>query len=395
MFFFGAIQIVAAMAWWLFHLTGTFVMWHAPSNSTIAPAWAHAWLLLYGTFPFFIFGFLMTAGPSWLGAGKTPRAVFVPAACSMAAGLALVYAGLTASAALVAAGAFLHFSGWLWGYAALVRMLAKHWNANARYALVIFTFLGLGLIGDFVFAASAAMDAFDYVPLVLHGAVWFFLMPVFLGVATRMVPFFSSRILGPQVDYKPAWARPLLIAGSIAHGVLAANGLDALLWIVDVPLASIVLHLTLAWGLGRSSGVRLLAVLHLSLAMLAAALLLYGFLSLAVAVGLTSRVGFAPMHLAVIGFFAAMLLGMVSRVSLGHSGHALEADALTWSCYHGVLAAAVLRAAAELARPYPASNWLMIAAAMTWLAAFGVWAWRYVPMYTSPRVDAPQAVGKS
>jgi uncharacterized protein involved in response to NO len=392
MFFFGALQIVAAMAWWLAWLTGAYVSRHAPLPATVAPQWAHAWLLLYGAFPFFIFGFLMTAVPNWLGAGKMPRTAYVPSACTMAAGLVLVYAGLGVDRALVALGVSAHFAGWLWGYGSLVRMLAKHWNANARYAIVIFAFLGLGLAGDAVFAWSVAAGSFGYVPLALHGAVWFFLMPVFLGVSTRMVPFFSGRILGSDVDYKPTWARPALIVGTIAHGVLAANALDAWLWAVDLPLAGIVLHLATRWGLGRSNGVRLLAVLHVSLAMLAAAFLLYGLLSLGVLAGVLPRVGLAPLHLAVIGYFAAMLLGMVSRVTLGHSGRALEADALTWMCYLGVLAAAVLRAAAELARATPLGTPLMLAAAAVWLAAFGVWVWRYAPMYLAPRADAPQPV---
>lgn len=395
MFFFGALQTVAAMAWWLVYLTGATVSWHAPLPATIAPTWAHAWLLLYGTFPFFIFGFLMTAGPNWLGAGKTQRSAFVPSACAMAAGLVLVYAGASVDRRLVAAGAFLHFAGWLWGYAALVRMVVKHWNANARYALVIFAFLGMGLAGDAVFALSAAAGSYEYVPPALHGAVWFFLMPIFLGVSTRMVPFFSSRVLGAGVDYKPAWARPALIAGTLLHGVLSANRRDELMWIADLPLAVIVLHLALRWGLGRSAGVRLLAVLHVSLAMLAAAFLLYAALSAGVALGYVATIGLAPLHLAVIGYFASMLLGMVSRVSLGHSGRALEADALTWACYLAVLAAAVLRAVAELARASPAGPWVMLGAAAVWLAAFGVWTWRYVPMYLSPRADAPQPLRRS
>ena len=83
-----------------------------------------------------------------------------------------------------------------------------------------------------------------------------------------------------------------------------------------------------------------------------------------------------------------MTLGMVSRVSLGHSGRALEADTLTWTCYLGVLAAAALRAAAEFLPGTSARAIVMFGAAVVWLAAFGVWAWRYIPMYVMPRVDA-------
>jgi uncharacterized protein involved in response to NO len=134
--------------------------------------------------------------------------------------------------------------------------------------------------------------------------------------------------------------------------------------------------------------VRLLAVLHISLAVLATALALYGVLSLCVAAGALTRIGLAPLHLLTIGYFAAMTLGMVSRVSLGHSGRALEADRWTWSCYLGVLAAAGLRAAAEFLAAAPYGRLLMVAAALVAFGSFAAWAWRYVPMYVTPRVDA-------
>lgn len=387
MFFFGALQAIAAMAWWVLDVSGGYAAWHAPYAWTVPPMWAHAWLLLYGLFPFFMFGFLMTAGPSWLGAPAPARSVYVPAALAMAAGLALFYVGLATARPVAAAGALVHLGGWLWGVSALMRMAARHWSPQARYALLIFGFVAIGVFGGAVFALSLATGDYGYAAYALHGAVWFFLLPVFLGVSTRMVPFFSSRVLGPQVDYKPGWARPVLVTGALAHGALEMGGTQHLLWLVDIPLSLAIALLVWKWGLSKSLRVRLLAVLHLSLAMLAIAFLLSGVLSLAVAAGALPRIGLAPLHLVVVGYFAATVIAMVSRVSLGHSGRALEADALTWSCYLGVMLAAVLRAAAEFLPGSTAGALLMLAAALAWLAAFGVWAMRYVPMYLRPRVD--------
>lgn len=376
------------MAWWALDLGGRYLGLYAPIAWTVPPMWAHAWLLLYGLFPFFMFGFLMTAGPNWLGAPGMPRTAFVPAALLGACGLLAVYAGLAADARAAAAGVFLHAAGWLWALAALVRMVVRHWNPNARYALMIFGFLAVGLVGDLLFAAGIAARDYSLAPAVLHGAVWFFLLPVFAGVGTRMVPFFSSRVLGPAVDYRPLWARPVLIGGAFAHGLLELVAAPQWLWLVDLPLACAVALLAWRWGIARSAGVRLLAVLHISLAVLAAAFLLSGVLSAAVAAGALERTGLAPLHLLAIGYFAAMTLGMVSRVSLGHSGRALEADRLTWGCYLGVLAAAGLRVLSELTAATALGSLFAAAAAFAWLAAFGTWAWRYVPMYVRPRVDS-------
>ena len=200
-----------------------------------------------------------------------------------------------------------------------------------------FSVLSLWVSSGTLFLPSRVLSGvYSYAAYALHGAIGFFLLPVFLGVTTRMVPFFSSRVLGPRVDYKPSWARPLLVLGALAHGGLDLAGADGWLWFVDLPMAVVVGTLACKWGLTKSFGARLLAMLHLSLAVLALAFLLSGVLSIAVAGGALGRVGLAPLHLLVVGYFAATVMGMVSRVSLGHSGRALEVDRLTWACYIGV-----------------------------------------------------------
>jgi uncharacterized protein involved in response to NO len=390
MFFCGALQAIAAVTWWTLDITGRHMHWHQPIAWTLPPSWAHAWLLLYGLFPFFIFGFLMTAGPNWLGAPKMQRSAFVPAAGLMAGGIVAVYAGLATSRALVAAGTLAHLAGWIWGVAALGAVAARHWNQNARYAIVIFTFVAIGVIGAGTFSAAVAVGSYTHVHFALHGAVWFFLLPIFAGVSTRMVPFFSSRILGPQVDYRPSWARPALMGGVVAHGAIQLLGSQSFLWIVDLPLAALIVYLALRWGLGRHGSVRLLAMLHIPLVVLACAFALYGVLSVVVASGDMAAVGLAPLHLLVIGYFSSTVIGMVSRVSLGHSGRPLAADTLTWTCYIGMIVCAVVRAGTEFAPTAETASALMLAAAAIWLAGFGVWAWRYVPMYLHPRVDAAQ-----
>jgi uncharacterized protein involved in response to NO len=206
-------------------------------------------------------------------------------------------------------------------------------------------------------------------------------------VTVRMVPFFASRVLGEHVNYRPAWARPALIGLALAHGALELAGAQGWLWLVDFPLALLVGALAWRWGFAQARHVRLLAVLHVSLAVLAGAFALSGLLSVRVATGTAHAIGLAPLHLIVIGYFAAMALGMVSRVSLGHSGRALEADRLTWYCYLGVLAAAALRVMAELAAAKAAAGPMMVLSGVAWLTAFGAWAWRYAPMYLTARVD--------
>jgi uncharacterized protein involved in response to NO len=388
MFFCGALQAIAAMSWWVFDLSARYMGWRDAIAWSIPPGWAHAWLILFGMFPFFIFGFLMTAGPNWLGAPRLGRAAYVPAAVAMAAGIATVFATLPWHRLAVAAGVTLHGLGWLWGLLALLRTALRHRNANVRYVLTVFIFFGLGLVQSFACALALATENFRLLPVALHGGVWFFLLPLYLGVSSRMVPFFSGRVLGPGVEYRPAWARPALLAGSFAHGALLLWAADTWLWAVDFPLAAAVVFLAYRWGLTRSMGVRLLAVLHISTAMLAIALALHGTASLARALGFDAHLGHGPLHLLVVGYFAAMAVGMVSRVSLGHSGRALEADRLTWACYLALLLTAALRAGAESMAAGEVRSAATFVAGCVWIAAFAAWSWRYVPMYFATRVDA-------
>jgi uncharacterized protein involved in response to NO len=127
-------------------------------------------------------------------------------------------------------------------------------------------------------------------------------------------------------------------------------------------------------------------MLHLALLGLVLALFLFGLQSLALLGGI-NVLGLAPLHLLTIGFFSAMVIGMASRVSLGHSGRPLVADQLTWHCFLGVLVAAMVRVAGELSGVASLGSLLIPMAAVIWLACFGVWAWRYVPMYLLPGVD--------
>ncbi|MEO8330994.1 MAG: NnrS family protein, partial [Gallionella sp.] len=72
MFFGGALQSLVAMCWWLIELlTRQGAAGHASAWS-ISPAAAHGYLMIYGIFPFFIFGFLMTTYPRWMN-GKEIR----------------------------------------------------------------------------------------------------------------------------------------------------------------------------------------------------------------------------------------------------------------------------------------------------------------------------------
>jgi uncharacterized protein involved in response to NO len=385
-FFVGAVQGVAAIAWWLADLAGRYGGWYAAPAWTVPAPWAHAYLFLYGLFPSFVFGFLLTAMPNWVNvAPRLPRCAL--AAALLGAGLAVLYLGLATTPWLAVAGAGLHLAGWLVALLELLRLLRLTRSANLAFPRFVVALLAAGGLGAATFLAALALDAAWAWELGKRG-VWFFLLPLFFAISHRMVPFFSSRVLPDYAVWRPRWVLWAVVAGSFAHGALELAGQWRWLWVVDAPLAAIVLGAAIRWGLARCFAARLLAVLHLSLVGLAIALALYAVQSATFAATGAAILGTGPLHAVTIGYFSAMAVAMVSRVSLGHSGNALVADAWTWAAFWGLLFTAVVRVAAEAGR-FDAALWppLILASGALFLLFFGMWAVRYVPLYLRPRAD--------
>jgi len=385
-FLLGVLQAVTVMLWWLADLGGRYAGLYTPIVWSVPPPWAHAFLMTYTVFPFFVFGFLMTAMPNWTGEAM-PRRGHLYAGLPMAAGLVLVYVGLATDARIVLVGVASLVGGWLIGTAMLAGMVAAN-HGRDRFALLLTAIVLVGGLSAAAFGVWLATGEPAFAAVSRHAGVWLFLVPLFLTVEHRLVPFFSSRVIEGYVVFRPHWSLPLLIGAATVHFTLELVAARQWLWLADAPMAAWVGTLALKWGLKGSFRARLVVMLHLALVALAFALALYALASLAAAAGYVAPLGLAPLHTLTIGYFAATTVAMVSRVSLGHSGRALEADALTWWAFLGVLATAGVRAAADLWVVPPAPRlWLSVAAAVLWLAVFIPWAARYVPIYLAPRAD--------
>ena len=81
-----------------------------------------------------------------------------------------------------------------------------------------------------------------------------------------------------------------------------------------------------------------------------------------------------------------MLIGMASRVTMGHSGRPVAADAAMWSAFCMMQAAALLRVVSDLPG-LPGGYVVMWLSSALWLGAFALWAWRFAPAFWRPRLD--------
>lgn len=385
LFLSGAAQAVASMLWWLPMLATRLGGQAILPEPAIAAGAAHAWLMLYGFMPFFVFGFLFTAMPNWLEAGAVGRRRYLGTAALLSLGAALFYPGLYWPPLAIVA-VLVHLAGWGLGLAALLPPLRSSKEPDRRHSWAAWTALALGGLGTGAYLVWLLGGAPVWLDLALQLGVWGYLTPLFLVVCHRMIPWFTSRVLGNYVMIRPYAALWVMLAACLGHGTLSLAGQYDWLWLTDLPLATLTLWFTSRWGIARSFGVRLLAMLHIAFVWSALAFTLSGLDSLAgwLGLGLGGSFGLAPLHALAIGFFGSMLIGMASRVSLGHSGRGLVADGYTWALFWLVQLTCLIRMLPDLVgAPYA----LIIASAVLWLATFVPWAVRYAPIYWRPRAD--------
>lgn len=123
----------------------------------------------------------------------------------------------------------------------------------------------------------------------------------------------------------------------------------------------------------------LLWILHLSLWWIPVALLLLA----------GARLGWWPasawLHAAGAGAMGGLILGVIARVSLGHTGRPLILPSGMTLAFVLLHVGAVVRVlTAFTALPWKAG---IIVSGSCWVIAFALFVWRYTPILASPRVD--------
>jgi uncharacterized protein involved in response to NO len=88
-----------------------------------------------------------------------------------------------------------------------------------------------------------------------------------------------------------------------------------------------------------------------------------------------------------MGFFGGLLIAMVTRVTMGHSGRRLAMDRVAFACFLAVQAAAAARVLSEVVVAPLAIQWLLLGSIIAWLAAFAAWGARNAVIYLTPRID--------
>lgn len=345
------------------------------------PALWHGHEMLFGVVSAAIAGFLLTSVPVWTGA----PAVRSP----MLAGLALLWLvarillglptdmGLDAVrwAAIALDMCFLPALSLAIG-PSLVRARSRR-NYGVLLALAVLV------------AANAATHArwlgypsrFDGT-LIAAGTV--LLLVTIIG--GRIVPLFTRSALSrrglPSADITAH--RGLDVATlALTAGLLLADGIGLagppLVGLAGMAAAAHAVRLA-RWGGMRSCREPIVFILHVGYAWIPLALVLRT-LSLA---GVSEAS--AWLHALTIGAFGTMVLAMMSRVALGHTGRPLVVAPQTVAAY-GLITLAALARVSGPALPHALYRPSLMVAGMLWSLAFALFVATYFRILTTPRAD--------
>jgi uncharacterized protein involved in response to NO len=354
---------IALMATWLAARAG----FEALPAGMLAPQLWHGHEMLFGFAAAIICATVLTALPGW---ARTPEIHGAP----LAALVALWLAGRVTFWAIGALPPWLVVAADGSLYVALLGILAPQLlRAPNRYYLLLLVVLAGMLAGDVLFLTGRAETG-------LKGAVYSIAL-LFALKGGVFAPVFTGNYL--RATGRGAQARfllPLEFAAIGAILLLAALDLGGApqRWVAAAALCAFALHaVRLArWQGWKVRDVPLLWTMHAGYAWMVVAFLLLGLGELGVAAAAR-----AWLHAFTVGALGSMMLGVMTRVALRHTGRPLVLPAAIVGAYFLVHAAALLRVGAALAGID--GPWI-VAAGLAWIAAFAIYLGCFGAILLSP-----------
>jgi uncharacterized protein involved in response to NO len=318
-----------------------------------------------------IAGFLLTAVPNWTQRPTPTGGALASLLLLWAAGRVLVltpygYAGAVVNAAFPLAIAL-----------AIAVPLIR--SANRRNYFLIGLLVALSAATFAVHLAHLGVLAWPARAGLQAGLdIVLFVMAVIAG---RVIPMFTNNgvpgagAVRNRTVERAALGGVLLLLAADVIGV-PAGVLGTLALLVALAHAARLL----LWRPWRTLRTPLVWILHAAYAWIVIHLLLRA----AASFGMIAPT--LAMHALTIGAIGGLTLGMMTRTARGHTGRQLRADRFEVACYALIMLAAVARVFGGIALP-DRYLWSVLSSGACWCAAYAIYAVRYWPILTRPRVD--------
>ncbi|KAA0218017.1 MAG: NnrS family protein [Lautropia sp.] len=334
------------------------------------PLW-HGHEMLFGYTLAVIVGFLLTAVRNWTGLPTPAGAPLAALAALWVLGRILVFTPWSLAAAL--ANAAFPFAA----AAMIAAPIARSRNRRNYFFIALLVLFGLIALATHA-ALNGVVDVSPLFTLQLALDLVLFIMVVMAG---RVVPMFTNNgVPGANATRRP-WIERLAL-GSIIALFLADHvpAMPALAGAVALVAAIVHAGRLALWQSWRTLRTPLVWVLHLAYAWIVIHLLLR---ALAAAGWVAEPLA---LHALTLGAIGVLTIGMITRTARGHTARPLKADGYETAAYLLVCAAALARVFGPMLLPAYYAACVQVSG-LLWVAAFGLYAVRYWPVLTRPRLD--------
>jgi len=365
-FLLAGITAVLLVPLWVYHFTGA-----EAAFAYYDPLTWHGHEMLFGYNVAVIAGFLLTAVRNWTGL-PTPSGKAL-------AGLVLLWlAGRVlpffASPWLIAAVDLLFLP--VLAIAIAIPLLRSRQNQQLVFLLVLAALAGanlmvhLQLLGFDTSSARLGLKLATYLVI---------LLVVVLG--GRVIPIFTDHGLNREASQRWKAVEILAIVALLLLMILELAAAPPMAIAVLAGLAALMHAIRLyGWYQAGIWRVPLLWVLHLGYAWLVVGLLLQ-------ALGVSGHINpLLYLHAFTLGAIGSMTLGMMARVSLGHTGRELVVGWPLSAAFALINLAAVTRVILPLLDAQRYSLWIVLAGVF-WTLAFVLFVFVYARILVLPRID--------
>jgi uncharacterized protein involved in response to NO len=369
----AAIFAVLFVPAWVGMVSGA---WPAPR--WLSPSLWHAHEMVYGLVSAAVAGFLLTAVPSWTSARPLSDARLAMLAALWLQGRIAMLAASALSPMLVAV---LDLSFAISLLAVLTPPLLR---AEQRRNRIFILALAIFLAGNALFHSDALGLWPGAGAVAARVAVDAALLLVVL-VGGRIIPAFTQSALlragtpGTLRSHRWLDQASIVLTAAVAAADLLAPGTRVGGALKLSAALTLALRMT-GWQPMWSRRDPLLWSLHAGFACAPCGLVLLALPDLRFAVS-----PMAGLHLLAIGCFGTLILSVMSRVSLGHTGRELRAPRALPLAYAAMLLAAIVRVTGALLPGH--SRLSTLVAGALFASSFAIFLVVYLPILSAPRAD--------
>jgi len=373
----GTIFAVLSIAIWLLHLLDI-----VPYALSLSQTRIHMAQMVYFFFPFFFFGFLLTIFPRLMSVTPLSPRRYIPVFFCFSTAAACFTIGLYEGEICARLGAGLAVISFTWVTVELLLMLFR--SDYAHKQMPAFMWIGMA----FACPGSLALAVYTWTGEASWGmaaeaiGIYGFLFPTVYAVTYRMVPIFTA-ISGRDV-VRDRYGLHFMLALSLMRMLMMIMDFHAWYWVADFGLFLVVGRQCWQWRLWQRKPAAIQSVLHWALLWFPFAFLLSASINLGEWLSGENwlYVQQAALHALVVGGFGTLLLGMATRVTLGHAGLPVIADAWTARLFIAFQIAPLLRVGCGLlSAKWPEFYPGIYLSGVAWMLVFALWAWRYIPYY--------------